>query len=63
MGPLVVNINIKLLLIAAARMYCCNPKKLKETEKIGFVSSFLLFVAFRLGGEAEGPVLLTMPMV
>ena len=32
MGPLVVNINIKFLLIAVVRMYCCAPKMLKETE-------------------------------
>ena len=32
MGSLVVNINNKLLLIAAVHMYCYNPKKLKETE-------------------------------
>ena len=32
MGPLVVNINIKLLLIAVVHMNCCTPKMLKETE-------------------------------
>ena len=32
MGPLVLNINIKLMLIAVVRMYCCTPKMLKETE-------------------------------
>ena len=57
MGPLVVNIKIKLLLIAAVRMYCCTPKMLKETKKIGFASSFLSLVAFQLvgGGGGTGP--------
>ena len=32
MGPLVVNINIKLLLIAVVRMNYCTQKMLKETE-------------------------------
>ena len=32
MGPLLVNTNTKLLLIAIVRMYCCTPKMLKETE-------------------------------
>ena len=32
LGPLVVNIKIKLLLIAVVRMYCCTPNMLKETE-------------------------------
>ena len=33
MGPLVVYINIKLLLIAVVRMYCCTPKLLKKLNK------------------------------
>ena len=56
MGSLVVNINIKLLLIAVVRMYCSTPKMLKETEYIGFESSFLSLVAFRLGGGGGGRV-------
>ena len=63
MGPLVVNINIKLLLIAVVCMYCCSRKMLKETEYIGFALSFLSLVAVQLGGGAGGPVPLVIPMV
>ena len=55
MGPLVDNINIKLLLIAFVRMYCCTPKMLKETEYIGFVSTFLSLIALQLGRGGRVP--------
>ena len=39
-------------------MYCCTQKMLKETETehtIGFMSSFVLLIAFQFEGEGRAP--------
>ena len=64
-GPLVVNINIKLLLIAVVRMYCCTPKTAKRNwiNRLCVIIFMIIIGSFTIGGEAKGPVLRAMPTV
>ena len=55
MSPLFVNINIKLLLIAVVRIYCCIPKMLKKNWINRRCVIIFIIGSFSIGGGGKRP--------